>query len=56
MAVIGWAPMLLGCTVAAFSAALAVKWMIAYLSRHGLALFAYYRILLAIALVILNPF
>ncbi len=56
LAVFGWAPMLLGCTVAAFTAALAVKWMIGYLTRHGLALFAYYRILLAIALLLLNPF
>lgn len=41
-------PVLLGCTVAFVSAALAVKWLVSYLSNHGLALFAWYRIALAI--------
>ena len=40
-------PVLLGCTVAFISAALAVKWLVSYLSNHGLALFAWYRIALA---------
>ena len=42
-------PVLLGCSVAFISAALAVKWLVTYLSKHGLALFAWYRIVLAIA-------
>ena len=43
-------PVLLGCIVAFISAALAVKWLVGYLSHHGLALFAWYRIALAIAI------
>lgn len=42
-------PVLLGCLVAFVSAALAVKWLVSYLSKHGLTLFAWYRIALAIA-------
>ena len=41
-------PVLLGCLVAFVSAALAVKWLVRYLTRHGLALFAWYRIGLAL--------
>ena len=45
-------PILLGILVAFVSAALAVKWLVAYLTRHGLALFAWYRFALA-ALVLI---
>ena len=41
-------PVIIGCIVAFISSALAVKWLVDYLSKHGLALFAWYRIALAI--------
>ncbi len=44
-------PMLLGVAVAFGAAALAVKWLVGHLARHGLALFAWYRLALA-ALVV----
>jgi undecaprenyl-diphosphatase len=48
--VFGWANMLVGCLVAAVSAAIAVKFLVTFLSRHGLALFAYYRLVVAVFL------
>lgn len=41
-------PLLLGIIVAAISAALAVKWLVSFLTRHGLSLFAWYRLGLAL--------
>ncbi len=46
-------PLLLGIFVAFVSAALAVKWLVSYLTRHGLALFAWYRFALAALVVFL---
>ncbi|MFA5256750.1 MAG: undecaprenyl-diphosphate phosphatase [Opitutales bacterium] len=42
-------PVLVGLLVATLTAALSVKWLVSYLSRKGLALFAWYRVALAIA-------
>ena len=44
----GWGAMLIGSLAAWLSAVLAVKWMVAYLNRHGMAIFGYYRIGLAV--------
>ncbi|HVU17263.1 MAG TPA: undecaprenyl-diphosphate phosphatase [Candidatus Didemnitutus sp.] len=50
--VFGWGNMLLGCLVAAVCAAIAVKFLVALLSRHGLAAFAWYRLVMAGVLAI----
>jgi undecaprenyl-diphosphatase len=39
----GWAPLATGFIAAWISAALAVKWMVAWLNKHGLTLFAWWR-------------
>lgn len=44
--VLGGANVAIGVVVAMISAALAVKWLVAFLNRRGLALFGYYRIAL----------
>jgi undecaprenyl-diphosphatase len=43
-------PVALGIFVSFVSAALAVKWLVGYLTRHGLALFAWYRLGLVVVL------
>lgn len=39
---------LIGLAVAWVSAVLSVKWMVGYLNKHGLAIFGYYRVLIAV--------
>jgi undecaprenyl-diphosphatase len=48
-----WPTMLTGFIFAALSAAVAVKWMVGYLNRHSLAVFGWYRIVLAAVVMVL---
>jgi undecaprenyl-diphosphatase len=50
--VFGWGNVLLGAGVAAITALVAVKFLVYFITRHGLTLFAYYRLLMALALVL----
>lgn len=50
--------MLVGFVFAWLSAVIAVKWMVSYLKRHGLAVFGWYRVALAVVvagLIVLGP-
>ncbi len=56
LAALDLGPVIFGIVVATVAAALAVKWLVSYLTRHGLALFAWYRLALAavVAVVMLT--
>lgn len=47
---IGAVPIAVGILVATVSAALAVKWLVSFLTKHGLAIFGYYRLVLTLVL------
>lgn len=53
LAAYGWLNPLVGFVVAALAAFAAVKWMVAYLERHGLAVFGWYRVGLALLVAVL---
>jgi undecaprenyl-diphosphatase len=50
---LGLSPLIVGFIVATISAALAVKWLVAYLTKHGLAVFGWYRLALSAVMIIL---
>jgi undecaprenyl-diphosphatase len=50
--VFGWSHVLLGIAVAAVTAAVCVRFLVHWLTRHGLALFAWYRLGLAAVLAV----
>lgn len=52
----GWLPMIIGSIAAWISALVAVKWMVSYLQKHGMGIFGYYRILLAVTVAIAITF
>ena len=43
----GWTPVIVGFVTATISAALAVAWLVHWLNRHGLAIFGWYRLVIA---------
>jgi undecaprenyl-diphosphatase len=50
---LGAMSIIIGIIVAMLSAALAIKWLVGYLNKHGLAVFGWYRLALAAVIAIL---
>jgi undecaprenyl-diphosphatase len=50
LALFGWSEMLIGGVAAALSAAIAVRFLVAWLQKFGLGAFAIYRLILAAVL------
>ncbi|MHC4991019.1 MAG: undecaprenyl-diphosphate phosphatase [Planctomycetota bacterium] len=51
--VVGVESIIIGVLVATVSAAVAIKWLVSYLSRHGVAIFGWYRLVLCLTLAAL---
>lgn len=51
--VLGWTPVIVGMVAAAIFAALAVKWLVGFLNRHGLTAFGVYRIAMGLVIFLL---
>lgn len=47
---LGWMPIAIGLVVSLVSAMLAVKWLVSFLTKHGLRVFGYYRLVLCVVL------
>jgi len=52
VATYGATPLIIGFAAAWFSAVIAVKWMVGYLQSHGLEIFGWYRVVLAIVVTV----
>ncbi len=52
-ATFGWIVITAGLAAATISAALAIKWFVSWLSRHGLAIFGWYRLVIAAVYAVL---
>lgn len=51
--ILGAAQVLVGIVVAAIAAAVAIRWLVSYLTRHGVAVFGWYRIVLCLVMAVL---
>lgn len=51
--VIKLGPAILGCAIAFITGAIMIRWFVNYLSNHGLSLFAWYRLILAIGIFLI---
>jgi undecaprenyl-diphosphatase len=50
---LGWGATMVGILTATIAAALAIRWLVGYLSKHGVAIFGWYRIALSGVLAVL---
>lgn len=51
---LGMVPVMIGVVVAAISAAVAVRWLVGFLNKHGLTPFGWYRLALCVVLLALS--